>query len=231
MIAGLASLTVGCAQTSRVSDEVTSGSLATTSKAVAVMRLGSDSPACRNVSITLGRREPNGYYRRGRTVNVVDVRSPTDPPIAEVELDAGEYHVVGFVCASEKGAKVLSDKADSQTYRNSLASFSLAPGEIVNVGFLSVNASHVGRSAFGRPLRVHVRVTDWPLDEIDRYKARRPAVYQQMTTRLMTVMQRGPAPPDAEDCARLAALKAEGKIANLPPVCAPAHTGRARVPS
>lgn len=212
-----------CAQTTRVDQTVTTAQLASSRKAVAIMRLGIESPTCRNVSVSLGTSLGNGFYKRLRAVNVVDVRSPNDPPIAEVELEAGEYHIIGFACGNEKGYKIVSAEADHETYRTSHAHFTLAPGEIVNVGYLHMNATRVGRSTFGRPLRIMVRVTDWPLAEIDRYKARRPDMYAKLTTRLMTLTPKN-VPPGSDDCARYAALKAEGKIANVPAACAPART-------
>lgn len=226
LAAGLAMAAAGCAQTTRVDEAVTPTELATKKTAVAIMRLGSHSPTCRNVSVVLGTRDQSGFYKRVTAVNVIDVRSVTEPPIAEVELDAGEYHVIAFVCGTARGTKAVSGRADFDTYRISYASFSLARGEIVNVGFLRMNASHVGRSAFGRPVRVDVSVTDWPLDEIERYKARRPELYQKLTTRLMTITPRGPRPPGEEDCGRILALKAEGKIANVPASCQPSRTAK-----
>jgi hypothetical protein len=64
-------------------------------------------------------------------------------------------------------------------------------------------------------------VTDWPLADLDRFKSRRPHIYAQMTTRLMTLAPRGPSQAGPGDCARLMALKAEGKVQRLPPECLP----------
>lgn len=218
LIAASALLAAGCAQTTRVDETLTPTQLATSNKAVAIMKLGIASPNCRNVSVLLGVRDAPGFYKRVRAVNVVDVRSPTDPPIAEVELDAGEYHIIGFACGNEKGYKIVSADANHELYRSSHAYFTLAPGEIVNVGWLHMNASRVGRSTFGRQLRTDVRVTDWPLAEIDRYKAKRPEMYAKLTTRLMTLTPKN-VQPEGEECARYAQLKAEGKVQNLPASC------------
>ena len=62
--------------------------------------------------------------------------------------------------------------------------------------------------------------SDWPLNELDRFKARRPHIYAQMKTRLMAVTPAGQAPPTGQDCARLKALKVEGKVQGLPRECA-----------
>jgi hypothetical protein len=104
----------------------------------------------------------------------------------------------------------------------------LEPGEVVNVGYLHVNASRVGRSSFGRPVETYIDVSDWPLAELDRFKAKRPHIYAQMTTRLMTVTPTEQGPPTSQDCARLKALRAEGKVQQLPSECAePASAKRA----
>ena len=208
-----------CTQTTRVSGDLTTESLGQTKKAVAVMRVGAASPNCINVAVLLGVRDGE-VFRRHQAVTVANVRSATEPAVAEIELDPGEYHVLAYSCASARKVTVLADKADAQTYRSSYAFFTLQPGEVVNVGYLHVGASRVGRSAFGRPLRVDIDVTDWPLAELDRFKARRPAIYAQMTTRLMTVTPRGPVATGKDDCDRLRALQAEGKVQELPPECA-----------
>jgi hypothetical protein len=60
-----------------------------------------------------------------------------------------------------------------------------------------------------------IEITDWPLAELDRFKAKRPHIYAQMTTRLMKVPQE-PGEPGPQECARLKALLAEGKVQQLP---------------
>lgn len=225
--AGTLVLACGCTQTSRVDDNLSTAALTQTKKAVAVMRVGAASPTCINVGVLLGVRDGEGF-RQHQGVMVVNVRSVTEPAVAEVELDPGEYHVLAYRCHTQRGPKTVHDSAGGQLFRTSFASFTLRPGEIVNVGYLHVGASRIGRNAFGRPVRVDIEVTDWPLAELDRFKAKRPQIYAQMTTRLMTVIPPGPGAPGAEDCARLKALKAEGKVQQLPPECArPATVRRA----
>jgi len=220
-------LAVGCTQTSRVDDNLSTASLTQTRKAVAVMRVGAASPSCINVGVLLGVRDGEGF-RQHQGIMVVNVRSVTEPAVAEVELDPGEYHVLAYRCHTQRGPKTVHDSAGGQLYRTSFASFALHPGEIVNVGYLHIGASRVGRNAFGRPVRVDIEVTDWPLAELDRFKAKRPQIYAQMTTRLMTVTSSDDGPPTSQDCARLKALKADGKVQQLPPECAaPAAAKRA----
>ena len=54
----------GCAQTSRVSEDLTSAKLTETRKAVAVMRIGSASPTCVHSAVMIGQRE--GTYFKPR---------------------------------------------------------------------------------------------------------------------------------------------------------------------
>lgn len=215
---GIACLLAGCMQTSKVSDAVSSATLAKSHKGVALMRIGAASPNCINVGVLLGVREGDGYRRR-EVIKVANVRSLAEQPVAEVELEPAEYHVIGYACSNERGVSTVMDKADPQIYRTSYAHFALKPGEVVNVGYLHFGASHIGRSAFGRPLRIDVSVTDWPLREIEQFKQKRPGLFAQMTTRLMIVTDRGPATPSDDECARLKTLHAAGKVQTLPASC------------
>ena len=101
----------------------------------------------------------------------------------------------------------------------SYAHFSVAAGEIVNVGYFHFGASREGRSLFGRNVRLDVEITDWPLVEIERFKQQRPTMYAQMTTRLMKVDGTPSAGEQAKICEKWQALKADGKAADVPPEC------------
>ena len=214
-------LLVGCTQTSRVDDNLSTASLAQAQKAVAVMRVGAASPQCVNVAVLHGEG-----FRRHQGITVANVRSLTEPAVAEIELEPGEYHVIAYRCQSPSSIKTVHDNDGGQLYRTSYASFVLQAGEVVNVGYLHFGAWREGLSTFGRPVQVEVRVTDWPLNELDRFKAKRPHIYAQMTTRLMKVTPGGPAEPGAADCARLKQMLEQGKIAQLPPSCLPAASRR-----
>ena len=229
----LGSLAVaGCVQTSRVRDDVTPTHLAQKQTAVALMRLGSASPACTHVAVLLGQRQGEGY-RRGQVIKVINEKSLNDVAVAEVELEPGEHHVIGYACSHGRTVTTVMDKADLATYRTSYAAFTVQAGEIVNVGYLHFGATRVGRSTFGRPLRVDVSVTDWPLNELDRFKAKRPTLFAQMTTRLRGVTDRRPHAPTDDECVRMRELLAQGKLQTLAPQCAapasaPALTGKPR---
>jgi hypothetical protein len=223
-------LCAACVQTSRVDDSLTTASLGGSGKAVAIMRVGAASPSCMHVAVLLGVRDGD-LFRRYRGLTVMNVRSSTEPAVAEVELDPGEYHVVAYRCQTERGVRTVQDGAEPGVYRTSFASFRVEPGEIVNVGYLHVAAWRRGYNMFGRPVTMEVDVSDWPLGELELYKARRPHMFAQMKTRLMTAAPQGHEMPTGQDCARLETLKREGKVQQLPDECAkPAKKRRASGP-
>src|SRR6476620_10796701 len=120
-----AALLAGCTQTSQVDENLSTASLSQTKNAVAIMRVGAASPSCINVAVLLGVREGDGF-RRHQGLTVMNVRSITEPAVAEVELDPGEYHVVAYRCQSKQGVKQVDDNAgNTQLYRASYASFTL----------------------------------------------------------------------------------------------------------
>jgi hypothetical protein len=81
-------LLAACTETSRV-DDIATASLGQSGKAIAVMRVGAASPTCVNVAVLLGVRDGEGF-RRHQGITVANVRSLTEPAVAEVELDPGE---------------------------------------------------------------------------------------------------------------------------------------------
>lgn len=214
-------LLAACVSTSRVDGALTTASLAQDKKAVLLLRVGAASPTCRHVAVLLGTPEGAGY-RRHSILQVINVTSLIEPAVAEAELNPGTYHIVGYACHDGAKPLAVAQKADPGTYSTSYAHFTLQAGEIVNAGYLHFHGSRVGNNVFGRPVRTDVSVTDWPLAELDRFKQQRPQIYAQMVTRLMTVSPKGPGEPTTGDCARFAALRAEGKVQSLPAGCAPA---------
>lgn len=208
----------GCGGSSQVSETVTAADLAGRTKAVAVMRLGSPNSNCKHLAVLLGVRDGAGY-RRHAPVKVVNVRGLEKAPVGEVELDPGEYHVVAYSCVAGDGPNVISDR-EGTVYRTSFAHFTLVPGEIVNLGYLHLDAAHARRSGFGKTLKPEIEVSDWPIDEIERYKAERPELAAQMKTRLMLVGS-GPdtAEAQAQLCERWRKAKAESLAEAVPPEC------------
>jgi hypothetical protein len=218
-LGGALALSTACSQTTRVGDTTSEAQLAQTGKAVAVMRLGMASPSCQHVGVWLGTREGPGY-RPQKPMAVIHAASLADVPVAEVELTPGEYHVISYACGTGSNtSQVASYDRTTGLARTSYASFTLAAGEVVNVGSFEFHASRVGRNAFGRPFRTTVSVKDWPLADLEKYKAKRPHIYAQMKTRLMTLTPRGAEEAGEDDCDRLRQLKSEGKVQNVPAGC------------
>jgi hypothetical protein len=220
-VLALAVLAAGCAGvgTSRVGDELTATSLSQTKKAVALIKLGAADPLCNTLVAGIGVRDGNNF-RHVQLARIV--RKVGDTAVAELELGAGEYHVVSYSCARPGRAVLLAEPLGDGLYRKSYASFNIAPGEILNIGYLQLVP--LGASQLdARVVHVRLAVTDWPLAELDRFKQQRPNLYAQMRTRLMKVHQ--VEPPTLEQvrtvCAEMRRLQADGKIQQLPAICAP----------
>lgn len=217
-VVGLAALTTACAGTSRVGDELTVTSLTKSRKAVALIKLGAADPMCSVLQAGIAVREGENY----RIVETARIhRSAKDTDVAELELGAGEYHVVSYTC-NRPGRNIhLADSLGGGVFRKSFASFSLSPGEVINVGYLQLVPVVSTQAAYAHVVAVRLAVTDWPLAELERFKQQRPALYGQMKTRLMAVPK--VEPPSLQQiharCAELRRLRSEGKLQNLPPVC------------
>ncbi|NJM55449.1 MAG: hypothetical protein HC841_05620 [Verrucomicrobiae bacterium] len=216
------SLMAGCATTTRIDDEAFSlRRLKQESRGIALMRVGAASYKCVNVGVLLGVRAGEAY-RRVKVLGVVNVRSIAATPVAEVELDAGEYHVVGYSCTNDKGGRVVTNDtgAGSSLFRTSYARFSVEPGEVVNVGYLHFTAQSNGDNAFGRPIKIEVEVTDWPLDEIARFERQRPHLYAAMIARHMKTGEPPVSPAEHADvCETWRTLRQSGKAATIPAAC------------
>ncbi len=216
-------LACGCAQTSRVDDAaLVTGSTARTKKGIALVKIGAAVNACTTATLTLGVRD-GVKFRDINTLRVVGLNSPVQPAVAEVELDPGEYHVTSYTCVSPRNGLVrvassmqLSGKVES------LASFTIAAGEVVNTGFLIIEPVRIVSPKMV-VLAWRIAVRDWPIEEINRFKTQRPQLYSAMQARLMTVTKVPPVTPEqvATACEPHKKLQAEGKIQELPPLCRP----------
>ncbi len=210
---------LGCASTSRVADNVTTGQLSQKNKSVALMKVGSVDPSCVTASVLLGRRD-GAVFQPARQIDVAGLKAPVAPLVSEVELDPGEYHVIGYSCAAPSGKKVAVTSQVNGVYRSSLAHFQIGAGEILNVGYLQMHAGRVRRNLLSHSVPMRLSVSDWPLDEIERFRKQRPQLFDQMKVRLMTVPN-GPSEEERqENCEELARLVAAGKVQTLPASCA-----------
>jgi hypothetical protein len=215
-----AALLAACAGgTSRVGDGLTTTSLSQSRKAVALIKLGAADPLCTVLAAGIGVREGNGY-RLVQTARIE--RHGNDTAVAELELGSGEYHVVSYTCTRPGSITLLAEPAGGGLFKKSYASFSLSPGDVLNVGYLQlVPMATTPISATQRVLHVRLAVTDWPLTELERFKQQRPSLYGQMRTRLMKVHKVEP-PTIAQiaaKCAEMKRLQTEGKLQNLPTLC------------
>jgi hypothetical protein len=133
-----------CAQTTRVDDAaLATGSTARTKKGIALVKVGAAINACTTASVTLGVRD-GVKFRDITTLRVVGLNSLTQPAVAEVELDPGEYHVTSYTCLSPRSGPVRVASAMQLSGKvESIASFSIAAGEIVNTGFLVIEPVRV----------------------------------------------------------------------------------------
>jgi hypothetical protein len=192
---------------------------------VALIKLGAADPMCTTLAALIGVREGNTY----RSVQFARiVRKAGETAVAELELGAGEYHVVSYSCAKRGGIALLAEPLGGGRFRKSYASFTLAPGEVLNVGYLQLVPTASAQVANDyRVLHVRLAVTDWPLAELDRFKRQRPHLYAQMKTRLMKVHRAQP--PSMQQvqaaCTEMRRLQAAGKIQDLPLICSPGSRG------
>ena len=182
-------------------------------QAIALIRLEPPDPACQQLAVQLGTREGQ-FYKLARSLKLEQIAVTK---VAEVMLPPGEYHVISFVCIRARSQIVIAEQQGNGLARRSYASFTLAAGEVVNLGQLQ--SQTVSRSSGVHNSFVHVTlgVTDWPLAELEKFKSQRPKLYAEMKTRLMTVPTAEPTTPAAvaEKCADLKRLQAEGKVQNL----------------
>jgi len=165
-VVGFAALAAGCGGTSRVGDELTAGSLSQTKKAVVLIKLGAADPLCNVLAAGIGVREGRDF-RVVQTARIV--RKAGEAAVAELELGNGEYHVVSYSCARQGGAVLLAEPVGNGRYKRSYASFNIASGEILNVGYLQLVPMGSTDVAYTRVLHVRIAVTDWPLAEFDRF--------------------------------------------------------------
>lgn len=222
LVAGVAM--AGCATTSRIDDaSLATGSTTRTTKGIALVKIGAAVNSCTTASVNLGTRDGT-RFKDVTTLSVAGLNSPTQPAVAEVELAPGEYHVTGYTCVTPRGEVMrIVPKPQLSGRAESFASFSIAAGEVVNAGFLMLAPVRAIPIGAGPVVDWQILVRDWPIDEVNRFKAQRPQLYATMQARLMTVTKVPPvtAAQVASACEPHKKLQAEGKIQELPPLCRP----------
>ncbi len=210
-------------QTTRIDDaSLSTGSVARTKKGIALVKLGAAVNTCSTGAVTLGVRD-GVKFRDTNTLRVVGLNSATQPAVAEVELDPGEYHVTSYSCLTPtRGVVRVASAMHLSGKFESLASFTIGAGEVVNVGYLAIEPVRFMTPKINI-LAWRISVRDWPIDEVTRFKTQRPQLYGAMQARLMTVTKIPPVTAEhvATACEPHKKLQAEGKIQELPALCKP----------
>jgi hypothetical protein len=188
-------------------------------QAIALFRLGRPDPSCLQLGVQLGVRE-GPLFQPGQQRKLTQTQVTQ---VVEMILPPGEYHIVSITCYRARSTMVLSDPHGNGLMRRSFASFTLAAGEIVNLGeihLLDKKRTHGVWSSFHE---IAVEVSDWSVPELERFKSQRPKLFAEMRTRLMTVPQTAPAEQQTSKlCEDARRMQLEGKLQNVPQQCAAA---------
>ena len=182
LVAGVA--LTGCAATSGVDDQITTAALAKNKTSVAILRAGVPDEPCPAAFIGIGRQVDGGFQLVQRVMIVNSLVEHGSVP--QVELEAGEYHIVSFTCQRGRSREFVQhvDPRRPGHFLKSFASFTLGPGEIVNVGDLRILRSRLVREL------VVFEAADLPPQAHAKLKQDRPNIFAQMKTRLMSVPKR-----------------------------------------
>lgn len=186
----------GCAATSGVSDLLTQGALQKSRSAVSVLKAQILGHGCSGGTLTIGVKKDQAFVPV-QTVQTAPTAPAAGTDVMQVELPAGEYHILNVACGVQSGRTVTTVSLGNKEggglfgiggqYKRSFASFEVRAGEIVNIGSLTVMSGPGGLA--------HLSVTDLPSAAVDRLRKDKPNLVKQMTTRLMTVV-RAPRSPD-----------------------------------
>jgi hypothetical protein len=212
-------LLVGCSNVQVAEQLADAPALRDNKQAIGFFRLGRPDSSCLDLGMQLGIRE-GALFQPGQQRKLTQTAVTQ---VIEMLLPAGEYHIVSITCYRARSTLVLSDPHGNGLMRRSFASFTLAPGEIVNLGEMRLIDKKRTHGVWSSFHEIAVEVSDWSLPELERFKSQRPKHFAEMRTRLMTVPQSVPAaeqsPKLCEDARR---MQAEGKLQNLPQSCAAA---------
>jgi hypothetical protein len=203
----------------RLDKERDGAALARTGKGVVLIRLEAPDLNCREHLASFARHEGDGYTAVQR-VRVYATSVDGAPPVAEAELAPGEYHIASYTCTGTGRVATLSEPNGKDRYKTSYATFRVEAGDVVNIGtFLVQSGLPPSQRTPGFPIGIAVKIADWPVADLEKFKKLRPRHYAQMKTRLMTVTPPPVVAPVREDCAQLERLRKEGKVQSLPGYC------------
>jgi hypothetical protein len=206
--------------TNRLDKERDGATLTRTGKGVVLIRVTAPDLNCNDHLINFGRRDGESFVSTQR-VRVYTASVDGAPPVAEAELPAGEYHLVSYTCLGTGRVATLNEPQGKDRFKTSYANFSVAAGEVVNLGtFQVLSGLPPEQRTPGFPIGIAVKITDWPLADLEKFKKLRPRHYAQMKARLMFVTPPAQAPaPAREDCAQLDRLRKDGKVQTMPAYC------------
>lgn len=210
---GLVGLAIaGCAVTTGVDDKVATATLAQARTGIAVMTMSMPGADCQTGSVLLGTATAQGDYERASVVLFGKTR--VDPhDIAQTELAAGTYHVLQVGCGARYGNRVHTTTLGRQDgpalfgigarWQKSWASFSIQPGEIVNVGHLIVSQDLLG---------LDLAVADLPPRALEAFAKDKPQLSARMVKRSMVAAQVRTPEQIAARCLRLVVLLARVNV-------------------
>lgn len=202
----------GCAVTTSVSDEVATQSLAKSKSGIAIMTMSMPGASCQTGSVLLGSKTADGDYERAAAVMFGKTR--VDPhDIAQTELAAGTYHVLQVACGARHGRVVRQTVLGRQAgfalfgigarWKRSWASFTIQPGEIVNLGHLIVSEDVLG---------LDIAVADLPPPALETFAREKPQLAGRMINRPMVPAVVRTSEQIAARCLRLVALMARANV-------------------
>lgn len=206
----IAAVLSGCAATTSVSDEVTPRTLSDAKLGVGVFYMALTSQdACLRMQVTLAQRQDDAFKEMRQ---VVLAKGKYDKHmIAQVELEAGEYHIVRWECFHIRERIVLGKDEHGisfggRRYKKSLARFTIGRGEIVNLGAIYL--------VYVAPGVVHLAGGDLPTKEMDGFRQVHPKLSAQMISRPFEVAE--PVIPPAQRLAYCRRMKELHSTWNLP---------------
>jgi hypothetical protein len=186
-------------------------------QAVTFFRVVPPDPSCTSVGVQIAQKDGEFF----KPVRVVKLERLSVTWVAEVLLSPGTYHVVGVACYRPREPFAFQEPQGNGLMRRSFATFTVAAGEVLNLGQLAVSSHSRTAGVYRSFHAVSFDVTDWPLAELERFKSQRPKHYAEMKVRLMTLPAQTVAGVNSPvNCGELTRLQAEGKVQNLPAACA-----------
>lgn len=166
---------------------------------IAVLDVGIDGLQCAEGRVVLARADG------AQLVTEREVVLPTTyagrPAVEAVELTPGTYHVVHYTCRNGANVTYAGEPADGaqipwsgKAWRTSLASFTVGPGAVADVGRLSFKRTGGGlidlggkKNKKGKKGFATASVAALPQDALQRLETERPDLAQRRTAGTMTL--------------------------------------------